>query len=75
MIAKFKPDKTKYVLLSDEELDRRFECSKKNLSFTFQSFFFFLTEATDDYLVWEGEVYVKNEFALTQTKTELELKS
>lgn len=61
MISEKEPNIREWRIIPDEEVNRRFENSKKMFNFTFKDFFFFLTEASKDYLVWEGEVYVQRQ--------------
>lgn len=61
MITTKKPNWVKWKMLSDDEVNERFEGAHKSLGYSFKDYFFFLTEASEDFLVWEGEVYAKHE--------------
>ena len=57
MLAEKEPSLGLWRILSHEEVNEKWEESKKFYGNVFHAFFFFLTEASEDYLVWEGEVY------------------
>lgn len=61
MITDKEPDKKKWKILSEQQVNNMFVRAEASMGYTPANYLFFLTEATEDYLVWEGEVYAKRD--------------